>query len=195
MKNLYTEVHVSKYFIISVLLITAAASATLGEKSIPEFYTVDMDNNKVALSDFLGEGPVVMAFWDSTCKPCKNEQPHLDKLYEEYKDQGLKVLAISVDSAKTVGDVKPYIKGNGYKFTVLLDVDNTVRKSCGVQFTPHTFLLDNTGKVIYEKMGYTKGDENVLEEKIVEYLESLQEQPDTKAEETPPETETTEEGN
>ncbi len=159
--------------VILLAVIATAASATSGEKSLPEFYTVDMDNNEVALSDFFGEGPIVIAFWNTDCGPCKEEQVHLNKLYKKYKDDGLQVLCISTDSSKTVGNVKKHIKANNYKFTVLLDIDGEVRTSCGVQATPYTFILDNTGKVIHEKLGFRKGDEKKLEEEIVTYIETL----------------------
>jgi peroxiredoxin len=178
--------------IILLAIIATAASATSGEKSLPEFYTVDMDNNEVALSDFFGDGPIVISFWNTGCSPCKEELVHLNKFYKKYKDDGLHVLCISTDTTKTVNDVKKYIKANNYKFTVLLDVDNEVMTSCGVPATPYTFILDNTGKVIHEKLGYRKGDEKKIEEEIVAYIETLaaaeaieEEVPEIVKEETP----------
>lgn len=159
--------------LILLAIIATAATATLGEKSLPVFYTVDMDNNEVALSDYFGDGPIVISFWNSDCGPCKEEQVHLNKLYKKYKDDGLHVLCISTDTTKTVSNVKKHIKANNYKFTVLLDVDGEVATACGVPATPYTLVLDNTGKVIHEKLGYRKGDEKVLEEEIVAYIESL----------------------
>ncbi|MCP4231364.1 MAG: TlpA family protein disulfide reductase [bacterium] len=161
--------------IITFAVLSVTASAVSVEKSLPEFYTVDMDNNEVALSDYLGEGPVVVSFWNTDCAPCKEEQVHLNKLHKEYKDDGLQVLCVSTDTSKTLNDVKKYIKANNYKFTVLLDVDNEVMTSCGVPAVPYTFLLDNCGKVIHEKLGYRKGDEKILEEKIVTYIETAKE--------------------
>lgn len=159
--------------IILLAIIATAASATSGEKSLPEFYTVDMDNNEVALSDFFGEGPIVISFWSTECDPCKEEQVHLNKLYKKYKDDGLHVLCISTDTSKTVNNVKKHIKANNYKFTVLLDVDNEVMTSCGVPAIPYTFLLDNAGKVLHEKLGYRKGDEKKIEEEIRTYYEEM----------------------
>ena len=164
-----------KTLLILALVIVTSAMATVADKSLPEFYTTDMDNNPVALSDYLGKGPVVVSFWASDCDPCKEEQVYLNKIYKKYKDDGLEVLAVSTDSTKTLSDVKKHIKSNNYKFTVLLDVDGNVATSCAVPATPYTFLLDETGKVIHEKMGFRKGDEKVLEEEIVEYFEEMKE--------------------
>jgi len=163
------------YKLMIILAISAvAASATVGDKSLPEFYTVDMDNNGVALSDYFGDGAIIVSFWGTECDPCKAELVQLNKLYKKYKDNGLHVLCVSTDTSKTVGNVKKYIKSNGYEFTVLLDVDNEVMTSCGVPAIPYTFLLDNTGLVLHEKLGYRKGDEKTLEEEILAYNVALE---------------------
>jgi peroxiredoxin len=164
-----------KSIILIAVLSVAASAADVIEKTLPEFYTVDMDNNEVALSDFLGQGPVVISFWSTVCGPCKEEQIQLNKLYKKYKDDGLQVLSISTDTSKTVGDVKKHVKANNFKFTVLLDVDSEVMTSCGVMAIPYTFLLEKTGKVIHEKLGYRKGDEKALEDEIVAYLDVMKE--------------------
>jgi cytochrome c biogenesis protein CcmG/thiol:disulfide interchange protein DsbE len=156
-----------------VALIGLAAPSSAG-KIIPDFELDDLNGENVSFYDILesGSGPTVLSFWYVACEPCKDEHVELQNLLDEYEDDGLVVVAVSVDSSKTVSGVKPYIRGNGYTFTVLLDTDGNAKQTLGVPYEPYTFLVDCEGNVIHEKLGYRKGDEKVLEEAIVEYIES-----------------------
>lgn len=165
----------------SLIIVTAAVVAFAGVaapsyagKVIPDFELYDLNGENVSFYDVLasGPGPTVLSFWYVACEPCKDEHVELQNLLDEYEDDGLVVVAVSVDSSKTVSGVKPYIRGNGYTFIVLLDIDSNVELTLGVPYEPYTFLVDWEGNVIHEKLGYRKGDEKVLEEVIVEYIES-----------------------
>jgi peroxiredoxin len=158
----------------AVVLLVAIAGPAHAGKVIPDFELNDMNGDRVSFYDILesGPGPTVLSFWYVACEPCKDEHVELQKLLDEYGDEGLVVVAVSVDSSKTVSGVKPYIRGNGYTFTVLLDIDGNVKQTLGVPYEPYTFLVDCEGDVIHEKLGYRKGDEKVLEETIVKYIET-----------------------
>jgi cytochrome c biogenesis protein CcmG/thiol:disulfide interchange protein DsbE len=163
-------------FIITaaVVLLVAIAGPAYAGKVIPDFELDDLNGERVSFYDILesGPGPTVLSFWYVACPPCKDEHVELQELLDEYEDSGLVIVAVSVDSSKTVSGVKPYIRGNGYTFVVLLDIDGNVKQTLGVPYEPYTFLVDCEGNVIHEKLGYRKGDEKVLEEAVVEYIES-----------------------
>lgn len=58
------------------------------------------DRGRIKLTDV--QSPItVLYFWDSTCGHCKKETPRLKKLYEEYKDRGLEVVAITLENEFT----------------------------------------------------------------------------------------------
>jgi cytochrome c biogenesis protein CcmG/thiol:disulfide interchange protein DsbE len=159
----------------AVALIGLAAPSFAG-KVIPDFELDDLNGERVSFYDILesGPGPTVLSFWYVACEPCKDEHVELQNLLDEYENDGLVVVAVSVDSSKTVSGVKPYIRGNGYTFTVLLDTDGNAKQTLGVPYEPYTFLVDCEGNVVHEKLGYRKGDEKVLEEAIVEYIEAAE---------------------
>ena len=50
---------------------------------------------KVVLEDFLGRGPVLVQFWATWCKPCLKEMPYIQRMHEEYAEQGLTVLSVA----------------------------------------------------------------------------------------------------
>src|SRR3970040_372812 len=78
-----------------------------GIRKGPNFKLEDLDGNTVELNSELGDGPVLLSFWATWCKPCLEELNEYKKIYGEYKDKGFKMYAISTDDEKTVAKVKP----------------------------------------------------------------------------------------
>jgi len=58
------------------------------------------DRGRIKLTDV--QSPItILYFWDSTCGHCKKETPRLKKFYEEYKDKGVEVVAITLENEFT----------------------------------------------------------------------------------------------
>jgi cytochrome c biogenesis protein CcmG, thiol:disulfide interchange protein DsbE len=140
-------------------------------KIAPDFRLQDIDRNNVELNKILGKGPVLISFWATWCKPCVEEMAEYTLIYNEYKAKGLEMLAISVDDEKSVAKVKPYVKSKNYPFTVLLDTNSEVARKYYVRSVPMTFLLNDEGRIIYQSLGFKKGDEIKLKKIIKELLE------------------------
>ena len=85
----------------------------------PNFALENLEGDIFELHENIGEGPILISFWATWCKPCKEEMPHIQDLLDKYEDKDLKVLAISTDSEKSVAKVKPFIKSQNYSFEVL----------------------------------------------------------------------------
>lgn len=68
-------------------------------KPAPDFSTVDMQGNEVKLSDLRGKF-VYIDVWATWCGPCIQEIPHLKELDEEYKDDEIVFLSVSIDDTK-----------------------------------------------------------------------------------------------
>jgi peroxiredoxin len=142
-----------------------ALPAWAGEAA-SDFTLRDIDGNSVTLSELEGK-VVVLSFWATWCGPCKEEMPHLQKMLTERRDKGFEVLSISTDDARSASRVKPFIKKNGYEFTVLLDRDSTVIGTYNPSTTlPYTVVIDQAGQVAKRHSGYNPGDEVELAEFI-----------------------------
>lgn len=139
-------------------------------KTAPNFKLESLDGNNFELTQALGKGPVLLSFWASWCKPCMEEMNELNKIYEELKEKGFTLLAISTDNEKTIAKVKPLVKSKGYNFTVLLDKNSDVARKYYAQQIPYSVLIDKDGKIVSSHMGYMKGDEKKLREKILSLL-------------------------
>jgi cytochrome c biogenesis protein CcmG, thiol:disulfide interchange protein DsbE len=163
-----------RYLLIIIILFTAAvctqAQSLQSGKTAPQFRLQDIDKNTVELNKVTGKGPVLISFWATWCKPCVEEMAEYTLIYNEYKEQGFDMLAVSVDNEKTIAKVKPYVKSKQYPFTVLLDTNGEAARKYYVQAVPTTFLLDKEGKIVYQSIGFKKGDEINLKKKIEELL-------------------------
>jgi cytochrome c biogenesis protein CcmG/thiol:disulfide interchange protein DsbE len=157
-----------RVFIAILLVLTAAV--TFADKA-PVFSLLDTQGNKVKLGDVLAKkGCVLIDFWELSCFSCKQALPKYKQIYDKYKDQGLEILAISVDSVRTVSNVAPYASGIGINFPVLLDTNNDVFRNYHVEIMPTCFLVDCTGEIRFTHTGYKPGDEKEIEDNIVEIL-------------------------
>jgi len=151
--------------------ITAQESEELAGRKAPNFVLENLDGDYVELNQEIGEGPILLSFWATWCKPCIQELAEFKKLYNDYKDKGFKLLAISTDSERTVAKVKPFVKSKSYDFPVLYDTSGDVARIYYARAVPFTVLIDDKGAIVYTHLGYMKGDELVVISKVKEMIE------------------------
>lgn len=145
------------------------ASAALATPA-PDFTLRNLDGKSVGLSSHQGD-VVVISFWATWCGPCKEEMPHLQRMYDSLKDQGFVVLSITTDDARTAGRVKPYIRSKGFSFPVLFDASSQVVGAYNPNKTlPWTVLLDRDHNIVHVNSGFNPGDEKKLEAKVMDLL-------------------------
>ncbi|MES2656802.1 MAG: TlpA disulfide reductase family protein [Bacteroidota bacterium] len=138
------------------------------KQTLPDLNLKDVNGKVVNVKDYAKKGKIVIiSFWATWCTPCKKELNNINELYDEWKTKyDVIVVAVSIDNARNVMKVKPYIDGQAWPFDVLLDVNSDMMRAMNVVNPPHTFLLDKAGNVVYSHTGYLEGDEFALEEKI-----------------------------
>jgi len=62
-----------------------------------DFKVRDIDNKEISLSDFRSKKYVLLDFWASWCKPCREDMPSLKRIYKVYREKGLEIIGISKD--------------------------------------------------------------------------------------------------
>ena len=142
----FTRFIIAFFFFTFTLLIADYVFAK-ASSSAPDFTLNDLSGKKVMLSQFRGK-VVVLNFWSIWCGPCLAEMPSLNKLYLEFKDRGLVVIAVAEDPAEK--PVKSYVQEKGIAFLILIDKDKKVYFKYSLFGIPVTFLIDKKG-VIAEK--------------------------------------------
>jgi pSer/pThr/pTyr-binding forkhead associated (FHA) protein/peroxiredoxin len=118
----------------------------------PGFKLQNSNGEWVSLSSFRGK-VVFLNFWATWCGACRSEMPSLEALYKNFRNEkGFAVLTVSVDQQGTE-TVRPFLDRTGYDFPVLLDQTNQVSSEYGVSGIPATFLIDGSGKIIWDCSG------------------------------------------
>jgi thiol-disulfide isomerase/thioredoxin len=105
----------------------------------------------VTVPDDLRGKAVVIHFWADWCPYCLEEMPILDKLYQQYKNQGLIVYAVNVGQG--LDAARAYKNRVKITYPVLLDTDSKMAKSYGVVGLPRTFFIDRKGAIKYKLLG------------------------------------------
>lgn len=143
------------------------------QERVPEFRLPTVDGTTYDVKDVLGKNVIVISFWATWCIPCRREMLHLQKLYDQYRGAGLQVLAISIDDASRLSQVKPYVKKYQYTYPVLLDTDSLVIKKFQTQpEIPLTVVVDRQGRIVRRFQGYKPGDEETLKAAIKKLMET-----------------------
>lgn len=152
-----------------LFLITFSLFTLLSYSQLPNINLKDVNGNTKNLSKFSNNGnPIIISFWATWCKPCKAELNTIAEEYDDWVDEtGVKLIAISIDDARSSTRVEPYINAQGWEYMVLLDPNGDYKRAMNVNNVPHTFLVNGNGKIVWDHNNYSPGDEDELYEKLV----------------------------
>ncbi len=157
-----------KTFLITSIFVLFSLSVSA--QSIKNLRLKTVDNKRFEIKEYLDKGPIVIAFWATWCKPCRKELPAINKVFQKYKDQGLTILAISIDSPRSLSKVKSFVKSSDLPYEFLIDPNGEQSTKLQVKDIPYTLLANKSGEIVYTHRGYREGDEKELDEKISELL-------------------------
>ena len=154
-------------FAAFAILAGTASSAIAPATTAPDFTLHAMGGPNLRLKEQRGR-VVMVNFWATWCGPCRQEMPHLNRLYEKYRGAGFVLLGVNVDEdVAKAADVAAKL---GVTFPVLLDTEKAVSKLYDVSTMPSTMIIDRDGKVRYVHRGYLAGYEDNYEKQIRELL-------------------------
>lgn len=113
----------------------------------PDFELETLDGARFRLSDWAGH-PVVLNFWASWCAPCRREVPVLIRLQDRYRDDGLVVVGVNIEEARS--PARGFATEFGINFALPMDFDGSVTRAYGIGGQlgpPHTMFLDADGVI------------------------------------------------
>lgn len=110
-------------------------------RSLPELTLTTLKGEKIELAQLKGK-PTLINFWFTTCHPCVDEIPVLNKLQKKYKG---KVHFISV-TFNTKDQVKTFLKSHTYNFTKIVEAQNFIN-TLKIHSFPVNVFLDKNGVV------------------------------------------------
>lgn len=133
-------------------------------KPAPNFKITDLNGQDISLSDYQGK-VTFLNFWATWCAPCKAEIPGFIEIFEKYKDRGMVIIGISLDS---VGEDKIQEFVEEYKITypVAKGTMGLAREYGAGRMIPETFIIDKQGNIKHKHIGYM--DKETLENYFLE---------------------------
>lgn len=127
----------------------------------PDFALKDSDGKLLKLSDYKGK-VVLLNFWATWCNPCRVEIPWFIEFEQQFRDQGLVVIGLSMDDDGWSA-VKPYMASSRINYRMAVSDDLTAARYGGIQSLPTTFLVDREGRISAVHTGLPKKKEYLNE--------------------------------
>jgi peroxiredoxin len=125
-----------------------------------------VENLPHSLSEALQRGPLLIGIYKSSCEASKTTFPFLEKLHQAYP--ALTIWGVAQDSPNVT---RSFTRRTGVTFPMLID-DNeyAVSRAYGIVATPTLFLIDESGIVIWQRMGFQKASMSELSTAIANLL-------------------------
>lgn len=113
-------------------------------ESVADLNVQPLAGEPVLLRDLRGQ-VVLVNFWATWCSGCRSEMPGFQAVYDEHKDRGFTILALSIDETGP-GTVESFLRENGYDFPVAMATTDAKRRF-GTTGVPTSFLIDREGEI------------------------------------------------
>jgi len=147
-------------FLTLAICLGAWIAAGCSKPMAPDVHFTALESGeKKKLSDYRGK-VVLIDMWATWCGPCRQTMPIVERMYNQYGEKGLEVIAITGETAPAV---RAFLKDNRMNQPVYLDTDNSVSESFKSTAIPDCVVVGKDGSVLYR--GHP-GDEATLERAI-----------------------------
>jgi peroxiredoxin len=144
----------------------AAATLTAVGQIAPDFTVTTLDGDLIRLSDMRGR-IVLLNFFATWCPPCREEMPHLQKLWEEQGRSG-KIVMLSVAREETPVEVVPFREERGLTFPMACDPKREIYALYATGFIPRTYVILGDGTIAYQTQGFDEQEFAEMEALLVE---------------------------
>ena len=118
----------------------------------PAYATVSLDGDSVSLAQQKGK-VVLLNIWATWCHPCRDEIPELRAIHGRYRDRGLELVGVSVDTDGTDETIRTFMKDFQMTFPIWRDPDERISTQFLAVGVPATFLIDKEGILRWRKIG------------------------------------------
>lgn len=138
-------------------------SLEAGQKA-PSFDLKSLAGGNLSLADTLKKGPVVVAFFKTSCPTCQYALPFLERLHKRFSNGSIQIVGVSQDPPE---DTAEFCREYGLSFPMLIDEENYVASSAyGLHFVPTIFLIQPSGEIQLSSEGFCKADLVAIQDEL-----------------------------
>lgn len=161
-KNCYPKILKLTFVLLGVGFLMAKPSYAEFQVA-PSFSLPNSVNSSVSLDQFKGK-VVYLDFWASWCGPCRQSFPWMNELNVTYSPQDLVIIGVNLDAKRS--DADKFLASNPASFTILFDQKSLTPLAYGVKGMPTSFVIDRSGKIVFQHMGFNKSNTKTIEDAI-----------------------------
>jgi cytochrome c biogenesis protein CcmG/thiol:disulfide interchange protein DsbE len=150
------------------LLMLGFTVPCMAQSELPSVKIKALSGKDIAFDTLLARGDTatVVSFWATWCLPCITELEAInDDLPALKKTMSFKIVAISVDDARTTAKVRSFAAGKGWDFDFYTDANGDLKRALNINDIPYVMIIKK-GKVVYQHTGYVPGNEDELFDKL-----------------------------
>ena len=147
-----------KFFtIVFIVLVITLIGLSFNKKTLPSLNMITIEGQPITNQDLHGK-VVLINFWATDCPGCINEMPELINTYNDFKQDGFEVLAVSM-FYDPPSRVMSFSKNYPLPFPVIMDIKkNIINNFDDVKLTPTSILVNHKGEIINTIIGEIEFD-------------------------------------
>jgi thiol-disulfide isomerase/thioredoxin len=165
----------SASIMVIALMANFIVSAQPSGRPLPEVVVKTVSGQNFIFNKLENGGkPIIVDFWATWCKPCIEELNAIHDNYADWqKETGVKVVAVSLDDARTMNRVAPMVNGRGWEYEVYIDPNSDLKRAMNVNMPPHTFVVNGKGEIVWQHVGFAEGNELELFDVVKKVAQGL----------------------
>jgi cytochrome c biogenesis protein CcmG/thiol:disulfide interchange protein DsbE len=132
----------------------------------PGFDLASLDGGRVDLAELRGR-PVIVNFWASWCRPCREEFPLLQEVADRHAGDGLAVVGIVYQDRTQ--PARAFMERYGATWTAAMDPDDRVANAYNILGPPETFFIGRDGRIVARHIGQLSAGS--LEQKVAAIID------------------------
>ncbi|MEY4608839.1 MAG: hypothetical protein RL625_1056 [Gemmatimonadota bacterium] len=150
---------------LSLCVITGCGGADRGTVAIgapvPAYASRSVEGDTATLTDRQGK-VVLLNIWATWCKPCREEIPALETLFQRHRADGFEVIGVSIDAPSEAERLRPFVTDLGASYTLWHDPDDRISSTFLALGVPASYLIDREGVLRWRHMGPVRADDPTL---------------------------------